>query len=594
VKALALAFALALLAATAPSALAAPGDLDLTFSGDGFDTQNVFDADCANDVAIAPDGKIVVVGSCDGGVPTTFSVLRYLPDGNPDQNFGVDGAVNVSFDAPGSPADERAAAVAIQPDGKIVVAGAATLNEAGTSGGGGDNFAVARLLPQDGALDQSFNADGAGANQDGRLVVNMAGIDVGADVALGSDGSIFVGGTPARSTDGDFGIVKLTPQGTLDTSYDSDGKAQLAIGSGDELTAIALQPDGRVVAAGYTGSAPFPSLAERTIALARFTTGGEPDPSFDDDGKRALDLGPAGEQAKGLAIDSSGRIVVGGFAGSGTETAVARLLEGNGATDLTFSEDGGTTVDTGAADAGYDVAVLPGGAIAVAGDTESGPTPNNAFVALLREDGTPDAGFGNQPGLPGVAIHDFGGSDHFEALSVQADNRLVAAGWVPAEDFLTARLQGPAPAGPPPGPDITPPGVTSLAITRVFAAAARGGAIAGAPRRVPVGATIRYGLSEAATTRFSVERARPGRRVRGRCGTPTRRNRSHQKCTRYVRVRGSFVHHGAVGPNKFRFSGRLRKRKLASGRYRLVAVATDSAGNRSAAKRRTFRIVRRR
>jgi hypothetical protein len=60
-----------------------------------------------------------------------------------------------------------------------------------------------------------------------------------------------------------------------------------------------------------------------------------------------------------------------------------------------------------------------------------------------------------------------------------------------------------------------------------------------------------------------------------------------------VRVRGSFVHQGSAGLNRFRFSGRLRNRKLAVGRYRLVAVATDAAGNRSAAKRRAFRIVRR-
>src|SRR5215212_613581 len=116
------------LMAAAP-AQAAPGDLDASFSGDGFDTQNVFDDDCARDAAVQPDGKVIVVGSCDGGVPTTFSVLRYMPDGNPDQDFGIDGTVNVSFDGTMQPSDERAAAVAVQPDGKIVVAGRSTLNE---------------------------------------------------------------------------------------------------------------------------------------------------------------------------------------------------------------------------------------------------------------------------------------------------------------------------------------------------------------------------------------------------------------------------------------------------------------------------------
>src|SRR4051794_40817888 len=103
-----------MLSAAGPAA-AAPGDLDTSFSGDGFDTQNVFGDDCARDAAVQPDGKIIVVGSCDGGGPTTFSVLRYLPDGNPDQDFGTDGTVNVSFDGTMQPSDERAAAATAEP-----------------------------------------------------------------------------------------------------------------------------------------------------------------------------------------------------------------------------------------------------------------------------------------------------------------------------------------------------------------------------------------------------------------------------------------------------------------------------------------------
>ena len=604
--------ALALLVLAAP-AQAAPGDLDPSFSGDGFDTQNVFNDDCGRDVAIQPDGKIVVVGSCPGGVPTTFSVLRYLADGNPDQDFGIDGTVNVSFDAPGSPTDERAAAVAVQPDGKIVVAGTATLNEAGTNGGGGENFAVARLLPDHGVLDPSFHANGAGVNQDGRFVANLSDIDGVGDVALGTDGSIFVGGTPNRNTAGDFGLMKLTPQGELDPSYDMDGKVLRSVGNGDELLAIAVQPDGKVVAAGYAGTTAFPNFAERTIAVARFDTHGQPDPSFDDDGMRTLDFGAGGEEADGVAVDAAGRIVLGGWSGSGNDMAVARLLSGNGATDLAFDGDGRATADTGAVDVGTDVAVLPGGQIAVAGRTESGPHPTNLMVALFTDNGALDPGFGNVTGRPGVAVHDFGASEDFSGVAAQPDGRIVVVGGAPgvARDFLTARLLGPPlpapdtggggggtspPPGPgdtiPPPPDVASPVVGRLTITRSFAAAPRGGAILAA-RRAPVGGTVRYTLSEAATTTFTVERATSGRRVGRRCVKPTRSNRSRRKCTRYVRLRGSFTHQGAAAVNTFKFSGRLRNRKLAAGSYRLVAVAADAAGNKSAAKRSGFRIVRR-
>jgi uncharacterized delta-60 repeat protein len=603
---------LLILAAAAP-ATAAPGDLDPSFSGDGFDTQNVFNEDCGRDVAIAPDGKIVVVGSCEGGVPTTFSVMRYLPDGNPDQNFGVDGVVNVSFKpASANPVNERAFAVAVQPDGKIVVAGTAELGEDGTSVGG-DNFAVARLLPADGALDPSFNANGAGANQDGRFVREFQAIDGVRDVALGADGSIFVGGTPNRNTDGDFGVMKLSAQGTLDTTYDGDGKAAVAVGGGNQLFAIAVQPDAKVVVAGYAGptGVGFPNTAQRTIGLARFTTGGQPDPTFDDDGQHTLDFGAMGEEPHGLAIDGAGRMVVAGTLNNGGDIAVARLLAGNGATDLAFDGDGRAELDLGGADLGNDVTALANGRIAVAGSTSVGANPFNAVVVALGDDGARDAGFGNLAGQPGVAVHDFGSAgEDLDGIAVQPDGRLVAAGVAPgtARDFLTVRLLGfpppPPPAGPGPGPGGPPPpgppppdGIAplldGLTATRSFRAASRGDAVLTGGRRAPIGGTVRYTASEPVTAIFKVERATTGRRVGRRCVKATRRNRARRKCTRYVRVRGSFTHQGAAGRNTFKFSGRVGGRKLAVGSYRLVAVAEDAADNKSATRRRNFRIVRR-
>ena len=111
-------------------------------------------------------------------------------------------------------------------------------------------------------------------------------------------------------------------------------------------------------------------------------------------------------------------------------------------------------------------------------------------------------------------------------------------------------------------------------------------------RRAPIGTRVTFRLSEAASVRFTVERARPGRRVRGRCVKPTRRNRTRRKCTRYVRQRGSFSVAAGAGQTRFRFTGRLRGRKLRPARYRLVAVATDDTGKRSAPKRARFTIVR--
>jgi hypothetical protein len=135
---------------------------------------------------------------------------------------------------------------------------------------------------------------------------------------------------------------------------------------------------------------------------------------------------------------------------------------------------------------------------------------------------------------------------------------------------------------------VTKPLASALTVTPfAFPAAGRGGSIA--VRRT--GATVRYRLSEPATTRFTVEAELAGRRLGGRCVRPTRANRNRPRCLRYAPLPGSFSHAGRQGANSFRFTGRLRGRKLIALTYRLVAVPTDAAGNRGAAQRKRFRIV---
>ncbi len=108
-----------------------------------------------------------------------------------------------------------------------------------------------------------------------------------------------------------------------------------------------------------------------------------------------------------------------------------------------------------------------------------------------------------------------------------------------------------------------------------------------------MGATVSYTLSKAASVKFRVERAASGRRVRGRCVAPKRPERRARKCIRYVTLRGRLTHQGRAGANKFRFTGRLRGRKLASGHYRLRGDATHAAANQASVKRIGFVIVSR-
>ena len=94
---------------------------------------------------------------------------------------------------------------------------------------------------------------------------------------------------------------------------------------------------------------------------------------------------------------------------------------------------------------------------------------------------------------------------------------------------------------------------------------------------------MRYTLSERATVTFAIARARPGRRVAGRCRRPTRANRGRRRCTRFVKVGRTIRRASPAGPSTLRFTGRIGRRALRPGRHRMAVAATDAAGNRSTA-----------
>jgi uncharacterized delta-60 repeat protein len=120
-----LTLATTLLLLLAPAALAAPGDLDRSFDGDGLRIVNWGGPDSAHDVAVQPDGKIVVVG-VGSLAPVDFGISRLNPDGSSDTGFSADGNAFVALGG-----DELAFAVAVQPDGKIVAAGQTSLETRG-------------------------------------------------------------------------------------------------------------------------------------------------------------------------------------------------------------------------------------------------------------------------------------------------------------------------------------------------------------------------------------------------------------------------------------------------------------------------------
>jgi hypothetical protein len=186
------------------------------------------------------------------------------------------------------------------------------------------------------------------------------------------------------------------------------------------------------------------------------------------------------------------------------------------------------------------------------------------------------------------------------ALTTSADGGSVLyvpdSGYVGADSFAVRAVDQYGTAGPVATVavtvrDVVAPVINALTITPAFRAAGSGPSVARAAA-APVGATVRYTLSEPGTAAFTVQRAATGRKVGPSCKKPSRSNRKRKRCTRYVPVPGGFAHQGAAGPNSFRFSGRIQNRRLRPAAYRLVERVTDAAANVSAPRLTKFRIVK--
>jgi hypothetical protein len=171
----------------------------------------------------------------------------------------------------------------------------------------------------------------------------------------------------------------------------------------------------------------------------------------------------------------------------------------------------------------------------------------------------------------------------------------VPPGPAPALPGPAPALPGPAPALPGPGPggggggpDTTKPVLGALLMSSsVFQAAGSGPAFI-----ARVGTKVSFTLSEPGSVKFTVQRKTRGRRVAGRCRPQTTANRTKPACTRWVNVRGSFTVAAKKGTNRFKFRGRIGGKKLKPASYRLNGRATDKSGNKSALKRKSFRIVK--
>jgi uncharacterized delta-60 repeat protein len=385
---------------------ALPGDLDPNFGPAGgsvlSDLGGLELDERIADAALQSDGKIVVLGSREpSALVQDFLVARYNANGSLDSSFGGgDGFVTVADPATAA----RPGGIAIQSDGKIVFAG-----------GQGFSAYVFRLN-SDGSLDTSFSGDG---------LQTVASAGEAHAVMIDSAGKIVLA-TYAPSPGNLASLVRLNGDGSLDTSFDGDGRRSF----GADIyfpRGLAIQPDGDIVVAGKSST----SVNVGDVALVRVLDNGSLDPTFDGDGILNTNIADRHGEARGIAIQADGKIVIaGGLTGAGNSffDPVVMRFDASGSFDTTFDVDGIRQIELTGDDQNVffnDIAIGPDGTVMAVSDDPSGyHFFNRHELKVVRFDssGALDNTFDDN----GVAVSQV--CEDGAKLLIQPNGRIVSAG----------------------------------------------------------------------------------------------------------------------------------------------------------------------
>lgn len=307
--------------------LLSAGDLDVAFSGDGkasIDLPGVTN-EVVNATLVQPDGKVLFAGKATVGSETDFFVARLTTAGILDPTFSTDGVATIDFGV-----NDEANDLALDSTGRIVVVGTTGVGATGTNA---RHFAIARLTDFGGLNVGTFSTDG-------KTTVDF---DFNAEAqAVAIDGNnIYVGGFKDLGSSGHFALVKLLDNGSQDTTYSTDGEVFFGFGATNDSRCydIAIDSNHRVVMVGYDRVS---AATQRNFAYARVGTNALLDPSFSGDGLAVTDFNFGDDEARSVAIDLKGNLVVGGYAdlgGTFDDFAATRLSEA-GALDNSFNGDG--------------------------------------------------------------------------------------------------------------------------------------------------------------------------------------------------------------------------------------------------------------
>ncbi len=381
----------------------ATGLLDTSFGIDGRVTTSFggSDDDEIEAVIQQPDGKIVAVGHSNVLGTFDFALARYNSDGSLDTSFGTDGRVLTSI----SGANDRAQAAVLQQDGKIVAAGRAFIS-------GSINFALVQYNA-DGSLDSSFGTNGI-------VTTSFGGTDDRAvAVLLQSNGKIVAVGRSNTSGSNQFALARYNADGSLDTSFGTNGLVLTSILTNDRTVDGVLQPDGKIVAVGRANG-----TGVNDFALARYNADGSLDSSFGTNGVVTTSFGGVDDRAAAVALQPDGKILAAGRSdASGSDDFALARYNANGSLDTSFGTNGLVVNSFG--DQVFAVVLQPDGKILVAGRS----LLMGLFkfgIARYLADGSLDTSFGTD----GFVTTSFkaGSNDQGFSAVLLANGRIIVAG----------------------------------------------------------------------------------------------------------------------------------------------------------------------
>lgn len=390
------------------------GSLDSTFNSNGIYTYDFGFHDNLNDVTVQPDGKIVCTGvALNAGFAGVLKVMRLNIDGTPDNTFGINSVFSILIGN-----ETYGYESFVQPDGKIIVAGITY---------DANYYADWLLLCLDstGVLDSSFGTNGI------TMVDFFTRDDFAQAITFQADGKIVVAGTITDTINyfNNPSIVRFTENGIIDSTFGVNGVVTIpAIDIDNELTSIAVQADGKILAAGHYSKV-FTGAMDFDILVIRVDTNGVPDATFGNNGVVKTSINGGIDDSFGMELDSAQNIIVAGFTTLPFTLTLDMVLlkyDSTGTLDPNFGTAGIVTFNNADEDVAYDVKIQPDNKIVVGGSSGlSFFGPRSLAVWRYLPDGTPDNTFGTN-GFVTTAINpDF---QDLNGIALQPDGKIVGAG----------------------------------------------------------------------------------------------------------------------------------------------------------------------